>query len=109
MTLTRHLGPPTAYAELSLDSVYTFSAPYIGDSGSVIGPYCPVSGFHGLHSIGSMARSRGKDTATTRFRFAGMFTNITVSDLAPAASSVVPAPMSLFAPMRLSTPTIRKF
>ena len=56
-----------------------------------------------------MARSRGKDTATTRLRLAGMFTSITVSDRVPPASSVSPAPMSLFSPNRLSTPTIRKF
>ena len=56
-----------------------------------------------------MARSRGNDTATTRSRLAGMLTSITVSDRAPPASSVSPAPMSLFSPNRLSTPTIRKF
>ena len=38
-----------------------------------------------------------------------MFTSITVSDLAPPASSGVPAPMSRFWPNRLSTPTIKKF
>src|SRR6516225_3931126 len=73
-----------------------------------MGPYLPVSEFQATHCIGVIARSRGNDTATTRLRFAGMLTSMTVSDLAPSASSVLPAPMLAFSPARESMPTIKK-
>src|ERR1700758_4560389 len=73
-----------------------------------MGPYLPVFGFQASHCSGVIARSRGNDTATTRLRFAGILTSITVSDRAPSASSVSPAPMSAFSPARESTPTIKK-
>src|SRR5246500_491039 len=73
-----------------------------------MGPYLPVVGFHASHCIGVIARSRGNDIPTTRLRFAGILTSITVSDRAPSASSVSPAPMLAFSPARESMPTIRK-
>lgn len=36
-------------------------------------------------------------------------TRMMLSERAPSASAVSPAPMALFSPCRLSTPTIRKF
>ncbi|SHV60732.1 Uncharacterised protein [Mycobacteroides abscessus subsp. abscessus] len=68
-----------------------------------------MSSFQTSHSVGWMARSRGKDTTATRLRLAGMLTNIMVSERVPSASEVSPAPMALLAPARVSTPMMRKF
>ena len=64
---------------------------------------------HAWQFTGVIPRSRGKETATTRLRLAGMLTSMMVSERAPSAMLVSPAPISPFAPMRLSTPMIKKF